>query len=121
MISFEANSRSDSTAEVFIREFVIGLGFLSGLWIYAGIDPEAVIIGAFVTILQQMGSPYGWLLWLLPIISTLVSIVAAWAMGGPIGILTVALAFFGGIFIGSIGIWLLIAGVLIAPFAVRDS
>lgn len=111
---------SNSKSGLFIKELVIGWGFLSGLWIYAGVDPEAVVIGAFANVLQELGSPYGWILWLLPIASTIGSAITAWVMGGSLGIISIVLAFLGGIFIGSFGIWLLIGGMILAFFAVRD-
>lgn len=112
---------SNTAAEAFVKELVIGWGFFNGLWVYAGIDPDRAILGAFLTIFQEMGSPFGWLLMLLPLISTAINLAIAWAMGGLIGIVAIILAFLGGMFITSpIGIWLLIIGVMLGFFAVRD-
>ena len=39
-----------NVGEVFVQEFVVGFGFLSGLWIYAGVDPTAEILKSFSAI-----------------------------------------------------------------------
>jgi len=36
------------TAKGFITDFVVGFGFINGLWIAAGVDPESEIIKAVV-------------------------------------------------------------------------
>lgn len=97
-----------------MQEFVIGLGFLSGLWIYAGVDPTAEILKSFSAIVPRMSG----FLWLIAAVSTIGSIAGAYSMGGRLGLLAVFLAFLGGIFIGSsLGIWLLIGGVILGLFA----
>lgn len=45
--------------EYFLYEFVIGLGFLSGLWIAIGVDPEAEIFKAFSTIINTLNPNSG--------------------------------------------------------------
>ena len=106
-----------NTGEVFIQEFVIGLGFLSGLWIYAGIDPTAEIVKSLSLIVPEMSG----LLWFLVVASTIISIWGAYSMGGKLGLLTVFLAFLGGIFIGSWGILLLVVGMILGPIAATQS
>jgi len=104
----------------FVQEFVIGVGLLSGLWICVGVDPEAEIAKSFASVVQQI-SPnlmYPFLFWLIPVIGTVASWAGAYFLGGWFGIVAVALAFFGGIFINSpIGVYLIIAGILIGLFA----
>ncbi|HZK60604.1 MAG TPA: hypothetical protein VFC41_00920 [Anaerovoracaceae bacterium] len=36
----------------FVNEFVLGFGFISGLWIHAGINPESELIKAFAVIVS---------------------------------------------------------------------
>ena len=36
-------SNGSSTGEIFVQEFVIGFGFLSGLFVNIGVDPEGLI------------------------------------------------------------------------------
>jgi len=106
----------------FVQEFVLGFGFLSGLWIYAGVNPETEIIKAFSTIIQELSpSPmYSFLFWLIPIIGTLVSLGVSYFLGGWIGLVAVFFALIGGIFISStFGIICLMIGIIlgfIAPY-----
>lgn len=99
--------------KVFVQEFVIGLGFLSGLWIYSGVDPTAEILKSFSAIVPEMSGSFWWIV----VMSTIGSIVGAYLMGKWFGLLAVFLAFLGGIFIGSWGIWPLIGGVILGLFA----
>jgi hypothetical protein len=99
--------------EVFVQEFVIGLGFLSGLWIYAGVDPTAEIVKALSTIVPEMSG----LLWLLVGVDTIISIVGAYYAGRWFGLLAVVLAFMGGLLIGSVGILLLLGGIILGRYA----
>ena len=106
----------------FVNEFVIGLGFLSGLWIHVGIDPEAEVIKALASVVQTLSpnSGFSFLFWLLPIIATIGSIFAAFALGGIAGIIAVVLALLSGIFINSgFGVFLLVIAVILgfaAPY-----
>lgn len=105
-----------NASNYFVQEFVVGFGFLSGLWIHVGVDPEAEIIKAMATMIQTI-SPnptYSLLFWIIPIAATIVSIIGSYAMGGWIGIFAVLFAFFGGVFISStFGVVFLIIGVLL--------
>lgn len=100
-----------------MQEFVVSLGFLSGLWIYDGIDPTAEIVKAFSITVPEMSG----LLWFLVVASTIISIWGAYSMGGKLGLLAVFLAFLGGIFIGSWGILLLVAGMILGPIAATQT
>lgn len=107
-----------NTGEVFVQEFVIGLGFLSGLWIHAGVDPTAEIVKSLSAVVPE----WSWLLWLLVVVGTIVSIVAAYRIGRVFGLITVFLAFIGGLLIGSsVGIFLLIMAVILGPAAAKGS
>lgn len=104
----------ETVGKIFVNEFVLGFGFLSGLWVYAGIDPEDAIINAFAQLAPNMG----FFFWLVPIVGLLVSVLVTYSMGGKIGLISVGLAFIGGIFIGSFGLWLVLFACflgLIAP------
>jgi hypothetical protein len=95
---------------------VIGLGFFSGLWIYAGVDPTAEIVKSLSTLVPGWGG----FLWFLVALGTIGSIVTAYRMGGTFGLITVLMAFVGGIFVSSpFGILLLIIAVLLGPVAVN--
>jgi hypothetical protein len=106
------------TGEIFVQEFVIGLGFLSGLWIYAGVDPTAEIVRSLSMIVPE----WSWLLWLLVVAGTVGSIAAAYRMGGIFGLITVFLAFLGGILISSsAGVFLVVIAVILGPIAAKQS
>jgi len=112
----------EEVGKSFVQEFVMGFGFLSGLWIYAGINPETEIIKAFATVIQEL-SPnpmYSFLFWIIPIIGTLISLGGSYFLGGWVGLIAVFFAFIGGIFIGStFGIICLVIGIVvgfIAPY-----
>lgn len=106
----------------FVQEFVLGFGFLSGLWIHVGVNPESEIIKAFASIIQELSPDpiYSFAFWLIPIIATLGSLAGSYFLGGWLGLIAVGLAFIGGIFISSgFGVFMLIIGILvgfIAPF-----
>ncbi len=91
-------------SDTFVQEFVIGLGFLSGLWIYAGIDPESALLGALVSAIRQLApnSPLTFIfqiiVWIIPVISTFFSIAGAYISGKIVGVVAVGMAFNGGDF-----------------------
>lgn len=110
-----------SKSEYFVQEFVLGFGFLSGLWIHVGIDPEDELFKALLSIINTL-SPnqaptMSFYFWLLPVIGLVVSIAGSYAMGGWLGLVAVGLAFIGGVFIGPIGILLVIIAVIIGGYA----
>ncbi len=117
---------AENIGKSFVNEFVIGFGFLSGLWIHVGVDPEAEVIKALSSIVLQLApNPmYSFAFWIIPIIATLGALAGSYFMGGWLGLISVGLAFLGGIFISSgFGVFCLIIGVLlgfIAPFASGD-
>lgn len=108
---------AEDLGKSFVQEFVIGFGFLSGLWIHVGINPETEIIKAFSSITPSLA------FWIIPVITTLGSLVGSYFLGGWLGLIAVGLAFIGGIFFSSnLGVICLILGVLIgfaAPFTVQ--
>lgn len=109
-----------SVSKSFVQEFVLGFGFLSGLWIYIGVNPEIEIIKIFVTVIREI-SPnpmYSFAFWIVPVIVTLSSLAGSYFLGGWLGLISVGLAFLGGIFIGSsIGIFFLIIAVILGFIA----
>ena len=104
--------------ERFVQEFVLVFGFLNGLWIYAGINPETEILRAFTQLVPEVAS---FLFWIVVIILTIGPLIATYSMGKGIGkclgIVAVLLAFLGGVFIESWGIWSLLIGVIIGWYA----
>jgi hypothetical protein len=105
-----------NVSKSFVQEFVLGFGFLSGVWIYAGVNPETEIIKALSSVIAAI-SPhpiYSVIFWLLPVLSTIAMIVSAFFIGRWFGLLSVVLAFIGGVLIGSpFGIVLLLIAILL--------
>jgi hypothetical protein len=109
--------------EYFLDEFVIGLGFLSGLWIAIGVDPEAEIFKAFSTIINTLNPNSGFniLFFVMPILILMGSILGAYFMGGKLGLVAVVCGFIGGLLIlisPIISLIILIVGILIGKIAV---
>ena len=69
------NMAAEDIGKSFVQEFVIGFGFLSGLWIYAGVNPETEIIKALSSVIKELSPDpmYSFMFWIIPIIITLAS------------------------------------------------
>ena len=107
---------TEDIGKSFVQEFVIGFGFLSGLWIYAGVNPETEISKALSSVIKELSPDpmYSFMFWIIPIIITLASISGSYALGGWIGLTAVIFAFIGGIFISStFGIICLVIGIVL--------
>lgn len=103
-----------SKNRVILQEIILTFGFLNGLWIYAGVNPETEILKAFTELVPEMSS---FLFWFISILLTVIPIVAVYRISKGIGLIALLLAFLGGIFIASWGIWLLIVAYLIGLYA----
>ena len=100
----------------FLSELVVGFGFLSGLWIHIGINPETEIIRAFANVAETIAPNSGisWWFWLIPLVSTVVSILLTYMVGGIMGLVAVGLAFMAGLMISTdVGPPLLIISLVI--------
>lgn len=100
----------------FVQEFVLGFGFLSGLWIHVGVNPESEIVKAFAQVAEELAPSSGFSLifWLIPVIALVASITGSYFISGWFGLVALGLAFAGGIFIDStLGVILLVVGVLL--------
>jgi len=108
-------------AMVFVQEFVLLVGFLTGYWIYAGVNPETEILKAFLEVIVQLNPSLApgvsIMSWIIPLGLTIGSIVTSLAVGGWIGLSAVCLAFVGGWMIESIGVYLLLIAIVIGLFA----
>ena len=113
-------SNGSSTGEIFVEEFVIGFGFLSGLFVNIGVDPEGLIYETLFNALAKINPDVAWfgiLFTILGIIVLIMTIFGAFEMGGVIGLIAVFLAFLGGVLITTqIGWILLIVAVVIGLF-----
>jgi hypothetical protein len=87
--------------EVTLRELITGFGFIEGLWLAVGINPEAEILKAFTGLLigLRVGAGYIFLLNILPIIAFIGTLLSIYYLGGKLGLVAVACAFLGGLLI----------------------
>ncbi|MCX6686096.1 MAG: hypothetical protein NTV10_05580 [Methanoregula sp.] len=86
---------------LFIRQFVIGLGFLSGIFTAIGIDPQVILLRI---IGNAVGSVYpdpqvSYMFFILPIILLLISLIAAFMKGKVLGLVSVVVAYCSGVLI----------------------
>ena len=72
-------------SRMYIWQFVIGLGFLSGLWTAIGIDPQAVIVGILGTVVDTVYSDPAIrsLFLILPAILLIFSVYGAYTRAAP--------------------------------------
>lgn len=114
--------------EVFVQEFVLGFGFLGGLFTRVGIDPEEEILRALLmAFFPNNELMISFAIFCIGLISTIGSILSALAVGGRLGLLIVALAWIAGFIIlmgGSLsvlGALLLIATMILGPIVCEHS
>jgi len=88
-------------SKTYIWQFVIGLGFFSGIWTAIGIDPTSVILNVLGDVVGSVYSDPGVraLLLLLPVILLVISIVGAYRQGKVLGLISVLIAYGAGLFI----------------------
>jgi len=113
-----------SKGDVFVQEFVLGFGFLGGLFTWAGVDPEEEIVkGLLRAFLTNNESMITIVLILFVLFSTTVGILGTLAMGGKVGLFATALAWISGFVLPIGGSWtifgtiLLITALIIGPIA----
>lgn len=85
--------------KTFLWQFVVGLGFLSGIWTAIGIDPEEVILNAVGTAVTAAypDEALRTLFILLPTALFLISVYQAYRKGKAPGIAAVLLAYLAGL------------------------
>jgi predicted branched-subunit amino acid permease len=86
---------------LFIRQFVIGLGFLSGIFTAIGIDPQVILLRI---IGNAVGSVYpdpqvSYMFFILPTVLLLISLIAAFMKGKVLGLVSVVVAYCSGVLI----------------------
>jgi len=86
-------------SRAYIWQFVIGLGFISGVWTAIGIDPEAVILTVVGDIIGTVYSDPGFrsLLIILPTVLLVVSVIGAYRRGRVLGLISVIVAYISGL------------------------
>jgi len=110
--------------EKFTREFVMGFGFLSGIFLAVGVDPEGEIIKVLIELLSQynpeLALTYSIIFGIISILILIVTIFASYNFGGIIGLIAIFCAFLGGLIILFniyIGFILLLIGLFLGPIA----
>ena len=107
----------NNAGQIIAKEGVISIGFLSGLWIYIGLDPNFLLIEKFAEALgnvnpESAGNIVAFY-YLISAIGLIISLIFIYLLGGIFGLFSVFLAFIGGIFIGSFGWIFLIVGYIL--------
>lgn len=100
--------------QVFVQEFVLGFGFLGGLFAWVGIDPEEEILRALLrALLPNNELTISIVIFGIVSTSALVSILGALAMGGKLGLLVVAFAWIAGFLLPMGGSWSILGALLL--------
>jgi len=88
-------------SKAYIWQFVIGLGFLSGVWTAIGIDPGAVILDVLGDMIGTLYSDpvVRSLFLILPTALLVVSIISAYRKGKVLGLISVIMAYCAGLVI----------------------
>jgi hypothetical protein len=84
---------------LFIRESVIGLGFLSGVWTAIGISPQTILLTLVErSAYEVLHDPFiGFFFLVLPPVLLLLSLVTAYKRGRVVGLISVFFAYTGGL------------------------
>jgi hypothetical protein len=104
-------------SRTYIWQFVIGLGFLSGIWTAIGIDPEEVVLNLLGSVTGEIypDPTLRQLFIILPTILLLLSIWRAYKKGRVLGLVSVVIAYVAGLSI-LVALWtsltLLLAAVV---------
>ena len=119
----EHQARKHGRRTAFLKQAVIGFGFLSGLWVHLGFDPGTFVYALLQKLLvlsdpiHQKWITLGFLI--LPVALTLSSVYGAYKRAGVWGLIAVGLAFLAGFFLSVASIALLLAAIVIGYFSAR--
>ena len=91
-----------SKGEMFVRTFVIGFGFLSGLFARIGVDPQGLVVSSMLDILKEidmsMAISFSILFGLLSIIVPVANFIEGYIAAGIVGIAAIILGWLSGYF-----------------------
>lgn len=113
-----------SKSDIFLQEFVLGFGFLGGLFTWVGVDPEEEMIRGLLTVaIPNNEVLVSLVIVLFVVVSTILGVFGTLAMAGKWGLLVVGLAWVSGfiIAINSLTLWgaiLLIVAVILGGIVV---
>lgn len=106
---------SNDAGKIFVQECVIGLGLFGGM----GVDPEGMVYKALSPFVLNAAPNLGFVWWLIPIISFVLSVLFTYVLGGVIGFGAVGMAALGGWQIANpsgIGTWLVAIAIIVGLF-----
>ncbi len=111
-----------SKSKNYVWQWVIGLGFLSGVWTAIGIDPSQIVIGALSGALDSVypDPNIRYLFILLPTVILLLSIYGAYSKGKVPGLISVVVAYCSGLLVLSstpLALLLLLVAIIIGWIA----
>ena len=88
-------------SRTYIWQFVIGLGFLSGLWTAIGINPQEVILNILGNATESVypEPAIRFLFFILPTILLVLSVITAYKKGKVLGLISVIVAYIAGLLI----------------------
>jgi hypothetical protein len=86
-------------SRTYIWQFVIGLGFISGLWTAIGINPQEIILNILGKVTDSVYSDPAirFLFLIVPTILLILSIIGAYKKGKVLGLISVIVAYFAGL------------------------
>jgi small-conductance mechanosensitive channel len=102
-------------SRTYIWQFVIGLGFLSGLWTAIGIDPKEVFLNLLGSVTGEIypDPTLQQLFIILPLILLALSIWGAYKKGRVLGLVSVVIAYVAGLSI-LVALWTSLVLLLVA-------
>lgn len=108
--------------KLFVQEFVVSVGFFTGLWIAVGVNPTTEINNALMEVIKAFNPESDLIFWLkiFPTLALIASIIGALIVGGKLGLVAVFCGFLGGITFVSfplMGLFLTAIGVVIGFIA----
>ncbi len=112
-----------SHRRAFLKSSVVGFGFLSGLWVHLGFDPQTFVFELLQKILLKFEPQYAdtikAVFLALPIIITCTAVLLAFRRGGWFGLAAVSLAFLAGLWLDGRSIPLILLAIVIGFFSAK--
>jgi hypothetical protein len=109
----------------FVRSAITSFGFLSGVWVHLGFDPQSWVHEIFRDLLVGAAPQYSQAITVLffatPIIAACVALLGMYRHAGWFGLLALTLAFYAGLRLDVIGIVLLVIALAIGIFWTRTN
>jgi hypothetical protein len=108
-------------SDIFLQEFVLGFGFLGGLFTWVGVDPEEEIVKALLRVaLPNNEILVSLVIVLFILVSTVAGVWGTWQMAGQWGLFVVGMAWVSGliILVNSLTLWgtlLFIVATILGP------